>query len=82
MMLLLLLLAGGCSWLGTAALRRYALSGGLLDEPNARRRSLRPSSREMTSLISAVSKQKPERCRNDISMPSSVRIASSETCRE
>lgn len=36
MMLLLLLLAGGCSWLGTAVLRRYALSGGLLDEPNAR----------------------------------------------
>lgn len=36
MLLLLLIAAVSCSWLGTAALRRYALSGGLLDEPNAR----------------------------------------------
>lgn len=36
MMLLLLAIAGCCSWLGTAGIRRYALSGGLLDEPNAR----------------------------------------------
>ncbi|KTT25600.1 glycosyl transferase [Pseudomonas oryzihabitans] len=35
--MLVLLVAALCgSWLGTAALRRYALSGGLLDEPNAR----------------------------------------------
>lgn len=32
----MLIVALGGSWLGTAALRRYALSGGLLDEPNAR----------------------------------------------
>ncbi|WP_295515543.1 glycosyltransferase family 4 protein [uncultured Pseudomonas sp.] len=36
MLILLLIAALGGSWLGTAALRRYALSGGLLDEPNAR----------------------------------------------
>lgn len=36
MMLVLLIVALCSSWLGTAALRRYALSGGLLDEPNAR----------------------------------------------
>ncbi|MDR6236108.1 Fuc2NAc and GlcNAc transferase [Pseudomonas psychrotolerans] len=36
-MMLVLLVAALCSsWLGTAALRRYALSGGLLDQPNAR----------------------------------------------
>ena len=36
MLILLLVAAFGGSWLATAALRRYALSGGLLDEPNAR----------------------------------------------